>query len=305
MSKVHVVVPTYNGERYLKALLDSVIANDYNDFDIEICDDCSTDGTVAIAEEYVREYDNITLHKNKKNLGYTKNFLSAIKRSESPYIMLCDQDDIWHKNKIRVTAERMKKVEKKWPDQPVLVFTDAMNYDSDSKMELGSFFRNSHMDPRDSGLAKLLMENKVIGCTVMINRQVLDYLDVIPEGIKVHDWWLALICRCFGKISYIDNMTLHYRQHSGNMIGGASFGAYFVNRLVNIVKQRNAIRANVRQGKAFYNLFKDRLRDKDRYVLRHFARLYDINPIKRKYEIVKFGFKKSGIIRNLMLIIIA
>ena len=94
-SRIHIVLAAYNGAPYLREQLDSILANGRDDITIEICDGGATDGTVQIAREYEEKYDYIRVHENEKNLGYVKNFIEGVKRSQSPYIMLCDQDDIW------------------------------------------------------------------------------------------------------------------------------------------------------------------------------------------------------------------
>lgn len=305
MAKVHIVLATYNGEKYIREQLDSILSGTFQDFEIEICDDGSTDGTLEIAREYAQRYEKIRLYENKQNLGYVKNFLEGIKRSESPYIMLCDQDDIWHPDKIEVTWQRMKKLEKEQGDQvPLLVFTDAVNFDSDSGRELGSFHKNSHMDAKRVDSAHLFMENKCIGCTIMLNGAIRKYLPTFPEEIRVHDWWLALICSHFGKISYIDRTTLHYRQHSANMIGGRGFFDYVKTRVASLYSQRDVIRQTFVQGKVFYELFGEHLSGKDRKIAETFATMIDAGPIRRRVNMIRFGFFKSGLLRNAALFLL-
>ena len=152
--------------------------------------------------------------------------------------------------------------------------------------------------------AHLFMENKCIGCTVMINRAVTDYLRVIPEEIRVHDWWLALICSHFGKISYIAETTLQYRQHSGNMIGGSSFMDYFKSRIKKLGDQREAIAGTYLQGQVFYRLFGDKLSGKKRAVADTFVTMPRMNPVKRRYSMIRYGFWKSGLARNAALFLI-
>lgn len=305
MAEIHIVLATYNGEKYIREQLDSLLENDFKDIYIEVCDDGSSDGTVQIVKEYVERYNCIGLHENEKNLGYAMNFLEGIRRSSSPYIMLCDQDDIWHRDKIQKTYERMKQLEKENTDQiPLMVFTDAMNFDSGDGRELGSFHKSSHLDVRKLDTAHLFMENKCIGCTVMINKAVQSYLKVLPEEIRVHDWWLALICSHFGKFSYIQETTLHYRQHSGNMIGGSSFFDYVKNRISNLHRQRESIRAAFAQGRAFYDLFGAKLPEEKREIAALFARMPQMGMWGRKKAMLSYGFCKSGFIRNVALFLL-
>ena len=122
-----------------------------------------------------------------------------------------DQDDIWNWDKVELTAEKMKQMERENPEKPVLVFTDAMNFDSSTGKKLGRFHEMSHLNVKVD-TAHLFMENKCIGCTIMMNRAILPYLKELPEEIRVHDWWLAdmqsLWCR-----GYLPEAALMYRQH--------------------------------------------------------------------------------------------
>lgn len=299
VAEVHIVLTTYNGEKYLREQLDSILANTVQDVTVEICDDGSTDSTLDIAREYAGRYDQISLYQNEKNLGYTKNFLEGIKRSRSSYIMLCDQDDIWHQDKIEKTLWQMKEMESQSGTYiPLMVFTDAMNFDSDSGEELGSFHKNSRLDVKRLDSAHLFMENKCIGCTVMLNGTIRGYLQELPDEIRVHDWWLALICSHFGKISYIEETTLHYRQHNGNMIGGSDFSDYVKTRISDLRSQRQVIRQTFLQGKAFYRVFGDRLSGEKRKIAQHFAGMAEEGAVRRRVDMIRFGFCKSGFVRN-------
>lgn len=305
MAQIHIVLAAYNGEKYIREQLESLLDNDFKDICIEVCDDGSSDNTVQIVKEYVERYNCIKLHENEKNLGYTMNFLEGIRRSQSPYIMLCDQDDIWHRDKIRKTYERMKQLEKENKHElPLMVFTDAMNFDSSNGKELGSFHKNSHLDVKKLDTAHLFMENKCIGCTIMINGIVREYLKVLPEEIRVHDWWLALICSHFGKISYIEETTLQYRQHSGNMIGGSSFFDYVKGRIANLHKQKEAIQAAFAQGSAFYSIFGTELPDQTHETAARFAGMSRMGTWGRKKAMLRYGFCKSGFIRNVALFLL-
>lgn len=299
VAEVHIVLTTYNGEKYIREQLDSILANTVQDVTVEICDDGSTDSTLDIAREYAGRYDQISLYQNEKNLGYTKNFLEGIKRSRSPYIMLCDQDDIWHQDKIEKTLRRMKEMEfQSGTDIPLMVFTDAMNFDSSSGEELGSFHKSSRLDVKRLDSAHLFMENKCIGCTVMLNGAIRGYLQELPNEIRVHDWWLALICSNFGKISYIEETTLHYRQHSGNMIGGSDFSDYVKTRISDLRSQRQVIRQTFLQGKAFYRVFGNRLSGEKRKIAQRFAGMAEEGAVRRRVDMIRFGFCKSGFVRN-------
>lgn len=296
---VQIIMATYNGEKFLEEQLDSLLAQTWADIRVEVCDDGSVDQTCEIVERYVQKDSRISIHRNEKNKGYVRNFLEGMQRSETEYIMFCDQDDIWDQDKVEVTLHAMEQAEKANADMPVLVFTDAVNFDSDTGEEQGRFHHNSHLNTKKVDSAHLFMENKVIGCTVMVNRAILPYLTEIPKEIRVHDWWLALICSHFGQIVYLDRPTLRYRQHSGNMIGGSSFGSYVKDRLAGIQNQREALRSSYQQGQAFLSLYGDRMTQEQRETAQKFAVLAGTGWFKRRWNMMKYGFTKSGLVRNI------
>ena len=300
--QVEIVMATYNGEKYIKEQLDSLLSQSYPDLLVDVCDDGSTDDTVSIVKEYEKKDRRVRLFENKTNQGYIRNFMSGIVRCDSPYIMLCDQDDIWNRDKVELTLEKMKQMERENPEKPVLVFTDAMNFDSSTGKKLGRFHEMSHLNVKKVDTAHLFMENKCIGCTIMMNRVILPYLRELPEEIRVHDWWLALICSHFGKVVYVDKMTLHYRQHSDNMIGTSSFFQYVAKRIRHIKEQKEALRATFAQGTAFYRMFGGQITDPERKKCAYeFAKMSENNAVKRRFLALRYGFLKSGLVRNLAL----
>lgn len=298
MARIHIVLATYNAETYIREQIESLLNQTVTDFKIEVCDDGSSDRTIEIIKEYEKQDSRVTLHCNKTNIGYIHNFMQGILRSEAPYIMLCDQDDIWNPNKIEVTLAAMKKAEEKEKNVPVLVFTDAMNYDSETGKELGRFHASSHLDIKKVDTAHLFMENKCIGCTVMVNEKIKAFLQEIPGQVRVHDWWLALICSHFGKVVYVDEPTLLYRQHSGNIIGGEAYASYVRKRLGGLAAQKEALRETFRQGKAFLDLYRDKMTEAQREIAEHFAGMENAGWLRRRKDMIKYGFTKSGFVRN-------
>ena len=143
--QVEIVMATYNGEKYIKEQLDSLLSQSHPYLLVDVCDDGSTDDTVSIVKDYEKKDSRVRLFENKTNQGYIRNFMSGIVRCDSPYIMLCDQDDIWNWDKVELTLEKMKLMERENPEKPVLVFTDAMNFDSSTGKKLGRFHVMCHL----------------------------------------------------------------------------------------------------------------------------------------------------------------
>ncbi len=302
---VYIVLAAYNGEKYIKEQLDSLLGQTYKNLIIDVCDDGSSDGTLEVIKEYMAADERILLHQNKENLGYVRNFLEGAKRSPAPYVMFCDQDDIWNSDKVEITLREMKMAENEAPGKPVLVYTDVVNYNSTTGEDMGLFHKSSHLNVKKVDTAHVFMENKCIGCTMMMNHNVLDYLNKIPDEIRVHDWWIALICSHFGMIHYLPQPTMRYRQHEENQIGGNSFSGYLKERLTNIKHQRHVLHETYKQGEAFLRIYENQMSEKQRIVAKQFAGMATAGFFGRRYRMIRYGFWKSGISRNAGLFLLA
>jgi glycosyltransferase involved in cell wall biosynthesis len=308
MSTVAIIMTTYNGEKYVKEQLDSILASTYQDFEIFVWDDGSRDNTLDILNNYSSLYPaKIRVFRNETNLGVTGNFLQALCRNTMDYIMFCDQDDVWKPNKTALTLRRMRHMEgQAGKDTPIAVFTDATVVDQDMKVLKSSFFCSNHLNPKKTDLPHILMENKLIGCTVMVNsalRKVL-HCSRLPKYAKFHDWWIALIAASMGKIGFVNEGTLFYRQHSSNVVGGSGFLPYIKNRLTYFHAQKESLFILRRQAEEFLEIYRDQLSEENREIIRCFSQLDQYDYITRRRIILHCGYLKTGIIRNTGLMII-
>ncbi len=308
MSRVSIVLSTYNGEKYLKEQLDSILTSSYQDIDLFIRDDGSSDRTMELLEAYHgKEPERIYIRRNEVNLGYTLNFLEGICDTTADYVMLCDQDDVWMPNKIRDTLNRMRHMEAQLgKDTPLAVFTDATLVDEKLHQLHESFFLAGKLNPRRTDLAHILMENKLIGCTVMINASLRRILKSrrLPQKARYHDWWIALIAASCGKIGFLPDRTMLYRQHGFNVVGSRSFLSYIRDRISSLQKQKGALLAVEQQAEEFAELYRDYLSEANLEVLGQFAGLQHAGFLQRRVLILKYGFFKTGLIRNIGLMFI-
>lgn len=308
MGMVSIVMATYNGEKYLEEQIESILSSTYQDFELDIFDDGSKDSTMEILDRYQRQYpDKIFVSQNKTNLGVTHNFLNAVNRTTADYVMLCDQDDVWKKDKIARTLKRMRQMEVQFGKElPIAIFTDAHVVDSDLNILHESFFCSGRLNPRLTDLPHLLMENKLIGCTVMINGAIRKVLQSnnLPDKARFHDGWLGLIASSIGKIGFIKEPTLLYRQHEGNVVGDRGFLSYIINRIGNLRKQKKALLELQLQAGEFADLYSDFLDENKLDLMLKFSKLNEESFIARRIIIIRNGYLKSGIIRNIALLII-
>lgn len=240
---IDILLATYNGEKYLNQQIDSIITQTYKDWQLLIRDDLSTDNTVNIIKNYICKYpDKIRLiEDNKGHLGLAQNFGALLELALSEYIMFCDQDDIWLPNKIELTLNTMKAAGQTWPNTPLLVHTDLKVVDETLMPIAESFWKLHRISPEsDCQLKKIIYRNIVTGCTVMINKKAKEISMPFPPEAGIHDWWITLNVAKHGKIIYVPDKTILYRQHSKNIIGAKKYrklAAVFSSQTINNIRK--------------------------------------------------------------------
>jgi len=205
--KVSIAMCTYNGERFLKEQIDSILNQSYKNFELIITDDCSSDKTIEIIKEYLKHDDRIKLFQNEKNLGFIKNFEKAISLCSGEYIALADQDDIWKGNKLEVFLKELK--------DNVLIYSDAILIDKNSK-ELGrELIRSTDKElVRGRCNKAFIHSNCVSGNTLMFKKELVQYILPIPENMSFHDIWIAFVASSYGTITYTDESMTYYRRYA-------------------------------------------------------------------------------------------
>jgi len=215
MAKLDILLATYNGEKYLKEQLDSILNQTYKDFNLIISDDCSKDKTQEILSDYQKKDKRIKIYYQKKNLGYRKNFEFLCTKSKADYCMFSDQDDVWEKEKIEKMMEIMEK------NQYTLMYCDLKITDANLNVIHPSMIRYMKKQKQCGweDYRAINLDNVVTGCGLITTKEVIQEALPFPEKIYVHDWWIALIATQLGTIHYLDIPLVKYRQHEKNSIG--------------------------------------------------------------------------------------
>lgn len=215
---VYILMATYNGEGYIQKQIDSVIHQTYQEWKLLVHDDGSTDRTLEI----VREFDDkrISILEDGVVFGSsTGNFLHLTRYvgAEATYFCFCDQDDLWAPEKIEVQLSTIAKFEDH--GVPICVYSDLSLIDEKDSLIHASFWRYSSINSRPSFMF-LFLENSLTGCTMMMNRKVLDYLRGVSHmDVVQHDWLIGLICASDGVLEPISKPLVNYRQHTRNEVG--------------------------------------------------------------------------------------
>jgi len=209
--KISVAMTTYNGEKYLREQLDSLYSQTRIPDEIIVTDDLSSDNTVKILEEY-KKNKGLKYFINDKRLGVNKNFEKSVSLCSGNYISFCDQDDIWLPKKIEKSYIKLKEIEKN--GLPSLVKVN--HIEINDKKEI---IRYKKM--KDSGLfTDMVFDFYLLGCTMMFNRKMLDYMLPFPEtSVVIFDAYSYYTSLIVGNHYRISEPLMYYRRHFSNTTG--------------------------------------------------------------------------------------
>lgn len=292
--KVAVIMSTYNGEKYLKEQIDSILKQKDVDIDLHIFDDCSKDKTVEVVREYEKKNKNVYLNINAKNKNYTYNFIDGLftfkDNDKYDFYAFSDQDDVWIDDKLITAINKIKETGK------------CTLYSSNLKVvdeNLNYLERNL----RDDGFAfdwhDQLCYCLVTGCTAVFDKYFKNLVtENYPEDLLYHDYWIGLIANYCKDANYVfdkDPSHILYRQHGKNASGGAITWGFF-DRLFGLFK---GYEQNFHILRLLLKYYGDKLNldDKEliekfihykkwknkKYVMKHFK---TIRPKKFKFKIL-------------------
>jgi len=304
MSSVTILLATYNGSHYLSEQLDSLLTQTYTDWNLLIHDDNSDDKTVKIIKEYIGHYpEKIMLIDDKTSYNSASaNFTSLLKHVTTKYVMFCDQDDIWAPTKIALTLEKMHALEADFPNTPLLVHTDLTVVDEDLKTIANSYWNYQHLHPATVSLNKMLIQNVITGCTMMINKELYSKALPIPDHAIMHDWWLGLVASSFGQIHHLNTPTILYRQHSSNNTGAKAFDVRtIIEKALSLSK--TDLHKYINQAKVFLERYETELTVHQRELLLDFVNIENTSWLVAKKTLLIHKILKQGLFRNIGLFI--
>jgi glycosyltransferase involved in cell wall biosynthesis len=212
---ISVILITFNGSKYIKKQIDSILKQTTPPDEIIICDDNSTDDTVLILNNYINN-GLVKLFVNGHQLGVVENFKKAAKlANQDNWLVFADQDDIWVPQKLNRLADEMEHIDDNV--SPALVYSDLAVIDKNDAIVSDSFWDKQKIRPEKINLATLLYGNVVTGCTIIINYQMAQEFFLMDNGKYLHDEWLSLIAYSFGKVRFLRDKLILYRQHESNI----------------------------------------------------------------------------------------
>jgi glycosyltransferase involved in cell wall biosynthesis len=212
-SKISVVMATYNGERYLHEQIDSILHQTFPPAELIIVDDCSTDSSLQILQDYAAKNSIVKIFSNESNIGFLKNFEKGIALSTGSHIALSDQDDIWALDKLEKLINGI--------DDALLIYSNSELVDengnslhkkmSDIKNQLG--FTSSLM---------FVIGTWAPGHAFLFTRELAKKCIPFPS-VVAHDFWLAFVATCYKPVKYLPEPLVLYRQHATNTVSANTF----------------------------------------------------------------------------------
>lgn len=206
---ISIIVTTYNGEKYLAAQLDSILAQTHRELEIILSDDASTDSTYTIAQRYAAQDPRIILIRHEKNAGLHANLGDALERATGEYIAISDQDDIWRADKIEKQLSLL--------DGAVGVYSDSALIDASGNSLGFTLFQSLNIKPGAdiSRTVPLFFKNAVSAHALLFHRSLLSMALPFSDDF-IFDHQLALAASCYGGLQYCDEPLVLHRIHGGN-----------------------------------------------------------------------------------------
>lgn len=288
-----VLLSSYNGARYIGEQIESIRAQTFRDWRLLVRDDGSSDETTSIVRRFSALDDRVEmLGDNRGHVGPWASFgllLSAAAKTDARYVFLSDQDDVWLSTKVAGQLEALRSAEKSnGATHPILAHSDLEVVGEQLEPIHPSYrrFQGLSHDFNDP-LRTLLIHNGVVGCTIAMNRALLEIALPLPPD-SAHDWWLGLCAAATGTILTTGERTVRYRQHASNAIGAPGRRA-FLSRIARhplgfISESLGAFDIGVRQS---FEL-KERLSDRTlgspemRRRVRQYAEAFGSQPLRSR-----------------------
>ena len=213
---ISVALTTYNGERFLREQIDSILEQSISDIELVVCDDCSTDSTWDTLTDYQAKDPRIRIYRNERTLGFRDNFVKAISLCEGDYVALSDQDDIWMPNHLELLLDTI--------GDNMLACGNSLLVDENNK-ELGLTLLQQEGIIRlpkkslDIALMAMLNHNPFQGAAMMFRKEFISYAVPLPNEADYHDVWFAALASMMDSFVYVNIPIVRYRMHGDNISG--------------------------------------------------------------------------------------
>ncbi len=212
---ISVCMATYNGEKYIKQQIESILCQLTPEDELIISDDLSQDSTLDIIKAI--NDSRIKIHIHEKDHGFVKNFENALSFAKGDYIFLSDQDDLWMPNKVSISMEYLSKFD--------FIVSDCITINEKEEVISESRIQDYNIK---TGFWNLMIKTRYLGCCMAFNRKVLNAVLPFPKNTNhmEHDLWIAAVSECYFKTTLIEEPLILYRRHGNNTSSGGDDKGY-------------------------------------------------------------------------------
>ncbi len=201
---ISVCVATYNGERFVRDQMVSILRQLGKEDEVVVSDDGSKDSTIRILNSF--QDSRIKVVRNEGEHGFIRNFENALRQANGDIIFLSDQDDVWKPDKVKVVLKALQDAD--------LVVHDAELIDATGKSLGKNYYSFLH---HSSGFLMNLWKTRFLGCCMAFNRKVLNDCIPFPPKIAGHDYWIGMYALLNYHVVFIPDILISYRRHGGNV----------------------------------------------------------------------------------------
>lgn len=310
-----ILLATFNGEPHLPQLLDSLLAQTTQDWQLLVRDDGSSDSTPEIVRRAACVDRRIHFIRDARGrLGPAHNFgalMEAALVGGFRHVAFADQDDVWIPQKLERQLQHMHRAEDVGgAELPLLVHSDLTVVDERLAVLHESFMRCSGLPFADRvSLATLIVRNHVVGCTMLANRPLLELAVPAPPEMAMHDWWLGLLAVTCGRLRYDDTPLVLYRQHSNNEVGATNLEQKLRAGWRDWRTVWDRALSNFRKGELQAQALRDRLRQQRQDspmlpLVDDYCRLFDgtHGRLSRLWRMQRLGIRVPGLVRQATLL---
>lgn len=304
---IEILLASFQSEQFLREQIDSIILQTDPNWRLLIHDGGSSDSTVEIINDYVSRYPGKIRFLGSSHASVSKNFSLLLEAAAAELVMLCDHDDVWLPEKIELTRKRyIEEFGKNPPGTPIMIFSDLMIVDQDLNTVFPSLMDFSNLRPNRLSLPQLLVQNVPHGNTIMLNSALRRLVLPIPAKAVMHDSWISLTASAFGRIGYLDQTTILYRQHNSNVFGASCYSFSSIIKKMQEGRKKLLLRwdMNIRQAQAFLECNKQRLNPEQLKMLELFSDIKRAGFFKKRYILIRYSIWKTGFMRNLGMLLV-
>ena len=300
---ISIAMATYNGAKYIREQIDSILNQTIQEFELVICDDCSGDETPSILNEYVGKDNRIKFFRNECNMGFKNNFENVIRKCNGDFVALSDQDDIWSPDHLKILVGAMNDNTQLACGSPV--FVDEFNNKLPKKYD---YLKKNIVPSNDNDMARhiFLCRSTFQGASMLLKKSFFNIALPIPEGADFHDSWFAALACFSGGLAFVDKPVMRYRRYGSavtssqrklspaRLLAGSVFGRHSVkDRLVFIKNIRERVSDLTIDQLELLNTFECMLSRRKTligrienipYLLKHFQAIY-CDDIKHLFSI--------------------